>query len=100
MHSPPPRLIGTAEDTGNAREFSDLFRGDYLTFHLARARSVVSDMVTHLERDGLLERVPHPTDRRRTLLWLTDEGHAVLRREHDVLDVRRVRPGLGRAAGT
>ena len=58
--------------------------------HLSRAQSVVSDMVSHLERDGLLERVPDPADRRRTLVWLTDEGHGVLRREHDVLDVKRV----------
>ena len=118
------------EEGASAQEFSDLFRGLYLTFHrrdqprsqlsgasravlehlalagpltvgeaathLARAQSVVSEMVSHLERDGLLERVPDPADRRRTLVWLTDDGHAALRREHDVLDVQRV----GRALST
>jgi DNA-binding MarR family transcriptional regulator len=54
--------------------------------HLDRAQSVVSDIVTHLERDGLLEREVDPADRRRTLVWLTDGGRAALDRENRVLD--------------
>jgi DNA-binding MarR family transcriptional regulator len=36
--------------------------------HMNRAQSVVSEIVTHLERDGLLERQTDPGDRRRTLI--------------------------------
>jgi DNA-binding MarR family transcriptional regulator len=55
--------------------------------HLDRAQSVVSEIVTHLERQGLLEREGDPADRRRTLIWLTPHGHEVLRRDHEVLGV-------------
>ncbi len=36
--------------------------------HLDRSQSVVSDIVTQLERHGLLTREPDPQDRRRTLV--------------------------------
>ena len=53
--------------------------------HLQRAQSVVSEVVDHLERDGLLERARDPRDRRRALVWLTDAGLAYLERDRDVL---------------
>ena len=53
--------------------------------HLARAQSVISEIVTHLERQGLLERENDPADRRRTLIWLTPTGHEALRRDREVL---------------
>jgi DNA-binding MarR family transcriptional regulator len=55
--------------------------------HLSRAQSVISEIVTHLERQGLLEREDDPADRRRTLIWLTPHGHDVLRRDREVLGV-------------
>ena len=55
--------------------------------HLARAQSVISEIVTHLERQGLLEREDDPADRRRTLIWLTPAGHEALRRDRAVLGV-------------
>ena len=55
--------------------------------HLDRAQSVVSDIVTQLERKDLLEREPDPADRRRTLVWLTPAGFAALARERQVLSV-------------
>ncbi|GAA5152827.1 MULTISPECIES: MarR family winged helix-turn-helix transcriptional regulator [Amycolatopsis] len=36
----------------------------------------VTNIVDRLERDGLVKRVPHPTDRRTTLVEITDEGRA------------------------
>lgn len=106
-------------DAQRAREFGELFRAVYLTFHrrdeprsqlpnaslavlehlamagpltvgeasahLRRAQSVVSEIVSHLERQGLLERESDPADRRRTLIWLTPAGHAALRRDREVL---------------
>ena len=55
--------------------------------HLRRAQSVISEIVAHLERDGLLERENDPADRRRTLIWLTPAGHEALRRDREVLSV-------------
>jgi DNA-binding MarR family transcriptional regulator len=46
---------------------------------------VVSEIVSHLERQGMLERESDPADRRRTLIWLTPAGHAALRRDREVL---------------
>ncbi len=43
--------------------------------------------MTHLERDGLLEREADPGDRRRTLIWLTQGGQEALRRDRDVLGI-------------
>jgi len=53
--------------------------------HLRRAQSVVSEIVAHLERQGLLEREADPADRRRTLIWLTAAGQTALRRHREVL---------------
>jgi len=55
--------------------------------HMRRAQSVMSEIVTHLERDGMLERESDPGDRRRTLIWLTPGGHEALRRDREVLEV-------------
>ena len=53
--------------------------------HLDRAQSVVSDIVTHLEAKGLLERQADAADRRRTLVWLTPQGFEHLERDREVL---------------
>jgi DNA-binding MarR family transcriptional regulator len=53
--------------------------------HLSRAQSVVSEIVGHLQDQGLLERENDPADRRRTLIWLTPAGHDALRRDREVL---------------
>jgi DNA-binding MarR family transcriptional regulator len=36
----------------------------------------VTNIVDRLEKDGLVKRVPHPTDRRTTLVEITDDGRA------------------------
>ncbi|MGZ3474055.1 MAG: MarR family winged helix-turn-helix transcriptional regulator [Polyangiales bacterium] len=61
--------------------------------HLERAQSVVSEIVDHLEEKGLLERMRDPRDKRRTLVWLTDEGLARLAKDREVLS----RDALARA---
>ncbi len=53
--------------------------------HMCRAQSVISEIVAHLERDGLVERENDPGDRRRTLIWLAPAGHEALRRDREVL---------------
>lgn len=64
--------------------------------HLNRAQSVVSDIVSHLERQGLLERERDPADRRRTLIWLTPTGHEALRRDREVLGVDLIARAMAR----
>ena len=64
--------------------------------HLARAQSVISEIVTHLEGQGLLEREEDPADRRRTLIWLTPGGHEALRRDREVLGVDQLARALAR----
>jgi DNA-binding MarR family transcriptional regulator len=58
-----------------------------LSTHLDRVQSATSEIVDHLEADGLLERMRDPRDKRRVLVWLTDEGQARLARERQVLSV-------------
>ncbi|HMT90601.1 MAG TPA: MarR family transcriptional regulator [Dermatophilaceae bacterium] len=67
--------------------------------HLARAQSVVSDIVTQLEGHGLLERLRDPADRRRTLVWLTDAGRRRLAEDQQVLDRRLVAEAMSRLPG-
>jgi DNA-binding MarR family transcriptional regulator len=64
--------------------------------HLSRAQSVISEIVTHLERQGLLEREDDPADRRRTLIWLTAQGHEALRRDREVLSVDMLASAMAR----
>src|SRR5262249_7457527 len=64
--------------------------------HLSRAQSVVSEIVSHLERQGMLERESDPADRRRTLIWLTPAGHAALHRQREVLSADLLADALSR----
>jgi DNA-binding MarR family transcriptional regulator len=66
--------------------------------HMNRAQSVISEIVAHLERQGLLEREDDPADRRRTLIWLTSHGHDVLHRDREVLGVDQLARALARLA--
>lgn len=53
--------------------------------HLGRAQSAMSEIASQLEKNGLLARVRDDADRRRALVWLTDEGRARLTDEQEVL---------------
>ena len=53
--------------------------------HFDRAQSVASDIISGLERRGLLARVRDEDDRRRTLVWLSDEGRELVVHLQDVL---------------
>jgi DNA-binding MarR family transcriptional regulator len=64
--------------------------------HLNRAQSVMSEIVSHLEDQGLLERESDPADRRRTLIWLTQAGHSALRRDREVLSLDLLARALAR----
>ena len=67
--------------------------------HLGRAQSVVSEIVSKLERRGLVERMRDERDRRRVLVWLTESGLGVVAKQRQVLSldlleraVRRMSP--------
>jgi DNA-binding MarR family transcriptional regulator len=64
--------------------------------HLNRAQSVISEIVSHLEEQGLLERESDPADRRRTLIWLTPTGHSALRQDREVLGLDLLARALAR----
>ena len=68
----------------------------YLTVHgdrgqnelaadLGLSSSASTSLIDRLEREGIAERYPHPSDRRRTLVRLTDRGHAVVKVSHEWL---------------
>jgi DNA-binding MarR family transcriptional regulator len=53
----------------------------------------VTNIVDRLEGQGLVRRVPHPTDGRTTLAELTDDGRGLVKRATDAVD--EVAFGLG-----
>ena len=52
---------------------------------LGLTSSASTALVDRLERQGVAERYPHPSDRRRVLVRLTDQGEAVIGRSRDWL---------------
>jgi len=58
--------------------------------HFGRAQSVVSEIVAGMVGRGLLETMKDARDRRRTLVWLTDQAHDVMSRRSQVLDPQLV----------
>lgn len=64
--------------------------------HMARAQSVVSEIVEQLESHGWLARVRDERDRRRTVVWLTEKGRARLVEEQEVLSSAALERALAR----
>ncbi|MBQ0925327.1 MULTISPECIES: MarR family winged helix-turn-helix transcriptional regulator [Saccharopolyspora] len=63
--------------------------GDRLQLH----PTSVTNIVDRLEQDGLVRRVPHPTDRRTTLVEITEEGRNLMQKATDA--VTEIDFGLG-----
>jgi DNA-binding MarR family transcriptional regulator len=59
--------------------------------HLKRSQSAMSEMLDRLERRNLVARIADERDRRRTLVWLTDEGQDALDEAQRVLSEGRLR---------
>lgn len=56
-------------------------RGQHeLAADLGLSSGASTALVDRLERQGIAERYPHPTDRRRTYVRLTEQGHAIVHR--------------------
>jgi DNA-binding MarR family transcriptional regulator len=56
-----------------------------LGYDLGLTSGAATALVDRLERQGVAERFPHPSDRRRVLVRLTDQGEAVIARSRDWL---------------
>jgi DNA-binding MarR family transcriptional regulator len=67
--------------------------------HMDRAQSVMSEIVDGLERKGLLARMRDSRDRRRALVWLTDQGRATMAAERQVLCVDRLQRAFAKLGG-
>ena len=83
-------LIGDASSYARTRLLCELHRdGPQRMADLASALDVtprnVTTLVDGLERDGIVHRRPHPTDRRATVIELTDSAHGAVERsiEHE-----------------
>jgi DNA-binding MarR family transcriptional regulator len=74
---------------GRVRALRQLAEREMSGRELAAALGVdppwVTLMADDLEERGLVERTPHPTDRRRKLLVVTDEGRAVAEEAERIL---------------
>ncbi|TWG09078.1 MarR family winged helix-turn-helix transcriptional regulator [Saccharopolyspora dendranthemae] len=55
--------------------------GDRLQLH----PTSVTNIVDRLEQDGLVRRVPHPTDRRTTLVEITEQGRDLMQKATDAV---------------
>jgi DNA-binding MarR family transcriptional regulator len=67
--------------------------------HFDRSQAAVSELVARLVRRGLLARMADERDRRRHLVWLTREGHELLRRTFQVLSPELLAAALARMDG-
>ena len=83
-------LIGDASSYARMRLLCELHRdGPQRMADLALALDVtprnVTTLVDGLERDGVVQRRPHPTDRRATVIELTESAHGAVERsiEHE-----------------
>jgi DNA-binding MarR family transcriptional regulator len=83
-------LIGDASSYARMRLLCELHRdGPQRMADLASALDVtprnVTTLVDGLEREGIVQRRPHPTDRRATVIELTDSAHGAVNRsmEHE-----------------
>jgi DNA-binding MarR family transcriptional regulator len=75
LSAPRMRLLAAMSDLQQIR------MGD-LASRLGLTARTITTLVDALERDGLLARLPDPSDRRATLLKLTDTGRGYLDRVH------------------
>ncbi|TVZ76590.1 DNA-binding MarR family transcriptional regulator [Streptomyces sp. BK340] len=74
------------------------FRGPTRLTDLVRTEQLsqpgITQLVTRLERDGLVERRPDPTDGRAVLVHITEEGRKIGRARHEDR-ARHLRPLIG-----
>ncbi|MEK6748812.1 MAG: MarR family winged helix-turn-helix transcriptional regulator [Pseudomonadota bacterium] len=67
-------------------EYSGPMTVSEAALHFDRAQSAMSELFERILEHGLIARVRDGRDKRRSLIWLTDSGLALLRRSESVLD--------------
>lgn len=58
--------------------------------HFSRSQAATSELISRIERRGLVSRMSDERDRRRALVWLTDAGIAALEESVRVLSVKKL----------
>lgn len=90
VYSPSPESLGVLEHLSRVGPLTVMEAAR----HFDRAQSAMSEIFGRLERRALVARMPDERDRRRSLVWLTEEGRAVLRRARQVLSERLLHEAL------
>ncbi|AJQ93686.1 MarR family winged helix-turn-helix transcriptional regulator [Gynuella sunshinyii] len=62
--------------------------------HFDRAQSAMSELIDRLQAHGLVTRIKDERDRRRTLIWLTEQGRQMQQRLQEVLNRELLRQSL------
>ncbi len=62
--------------------------------HMDRSQAAMSEILRRLTDRGVLARMPDDRDRRRILVWLTDEGRAALEQARSVLSVELLQSAM------
>ncbi|MFI8931442.1 MarR family winged helix-turn-helix transcriptional regulator [Streptomyces sp. NPDC053474] len=70
-------VLDTLAFGGSPRRLTELTRTEQLT------QPAITQLVTRLERDGLVERRPDPSDGRAVLVHITEAGRRIGRSRHD-----------------
>jgi DNA-binding MarR family transcriptional regulator len=82
-------VLDTLASRGSPMRLTDLTKTEQVT------QPAITQLVTRLERDGLVERRPDPTDGRAVLVHITEEGHRI-RRSRRTDRARHLTPLLAR----
>jgi len=64
--------------------------------HFERSQAATSELVERLRRRGLIDRIRDERDQRRHLVWLTEEGRAVVADLRRVLDPKLLDPAFSK----
>lgn len=67
--------------------------------HFGRSQASASEIFSRMERRGLVAGVPDQRDRRRTLVWLTEEGQHALAGAENVLSISKLERALEQLTG-
>ncbi|MCP3919130.1 MAG: MarR family transcriptional regulator [bacterium] len=67
--------------------------------HFDRSQSAISERIARMTERGLLTRIRDERDRRRHLVWLSEEGEELLRVEREVLSAESLTGALEEMSG-
>ena len=68
--------------------------------HFDRSQASMSELFARLEARGLLDRIQDPKDRRRSLLWTSEEGRRQLAQSSQILSPELLLPAIQKMTPT